>query len=185
MRKNVEEIDNRINEVMTTIEDRKKMVKKDRADTVKKIADIEQKLSDISNAGEYTKAMKELEEANNHLSFLDKGAAMPKGKPFTEEEYKDLRDRLINEITDIEKERAPELLAAVKRAVGLMTAYVREAEGVNNAIGHLDFVQNGRSWSTNRLTISRVYTEDKKLMDAFCYNYFMNAKVFGEYCEKE
>ena len=185
MRKNVEEINNRINEVMTTTENRKKMVKKDRADTVKKIADIEQKLPSISNEDDYSKLMKELEEANNHLSFLDKGATMPKGKPFTEEEYKDLRDRLINEIADIEKERAPELLAAVKRAVGLMTAYVREAEGVNNAIGHLDFVQNGRNWSTNRLTISRVYTEDKKLMDAFCYNYFMNVKVFANYCEKE
>ncbi len=185
MRKNVEEIDNRINEVMTIAENKKKMAKKDRADTVKKIADIEQKLPTISNADDYSKLMKELEEANNHLSFLDKGAAMPKGRPFTEEEYNALRTVLINEIADIEKERAPELLEAVKHAVGLMTAYVREAEGVNNAIGHLDYVQNGRTWSTNRLTISRVYTEDKKLMEAFCYNYFMNAQVFANYCEKE
>ena len=185
MRKNVEEINNRINEVMTITENRKKMIKKDRADTVKKIADIKQKLPDISNEDDYSKLMKELEEANNHLSFLDKGAAMPKGRPFTEEEYNELRKGLINEIAEIENERAEELREAVKRAVGLMTAYFREAREVCKILGYLEYLQIGRSLSTNRYTISNVYTEDKKLMEAFCHNYFMNIEVFGNYCEKE
>lgn len=187
MRKKVEEIENKVIQAEAKVKARNSNIKKDTADTKKKLADLNAKLSDITDPSEYANTVKEIEELDIHLDYLVNKAPKVPNKAFTDEEFNSICKGLESELTDLKNERAPELLAAVKKAAAIMTDYVKEAETITNVMDHAIYIHKGRAGSFNnhsqQTDITKVYTDDKKLMEAFCWNYFMNADVFSKYKE--
>lgn len=187
MNKKVEEIENRVNQADAKVKARNSILKKNTSDTRKKLADLNAKLPDITDPAEYEKTVKEIEEADIHLDYLVNNAPKVPNRAFTDEEYNFIMSNLDAELAKLKDERAPELLAAVKKAAVLMTRYVKDAETITNVMDHASYLHKGRVGSLNSHSkdtdISKVYADDKKLMEAFCWNYFMNVDVFSKYKE--
>ena len=185
MRKKVEEIENKVIEAQAKVKARESMLKKDVVNTEKKYRELKAKIPDIQDPDEYAKAIKDLEEAETHYAYLTANAPKVPNKAFTDEEYKAIMSCLESELTDLKNEHAPELLAAVKKAAVLMTEYVKEADMITNVMDHATYLHYGEkgvviSNHSQKTDISKVYTDDKKIMEAFCWNYFMNADVFSK-----
>ena len=185
MRKKVEEIENKVIQAEAKVKARNSNIKKDTADTKKKLADLNAKLPDITDPSEYANTVKEIEELNIHLDYLVNKAPKIPNKAFTDEEFNSICKGLESELTDLKNERAPELLAAVKKAAALMTEYIKEADMITNVMDHAIYLHYGEKGAairnhSQKTDISKVYTDDKKLMEAFCWNYFMNADVFSK-----
>ena len=184
MRKKVEEIENKVIEAQAKVKARESMLKKDVANTEKKFRELKAKIPNIQDPEEYLKAVKELEETETHYAYLTANAPKVPNKAFTDEEYKAIMSGLESELTDLKNEHAPELLAAVKKAAVLMTEYVKEADMITTVMDHATYLHYGERAAirnhSQKTDISKVYTDDKKLMEAFCWNYFMNADVFSK-----
>lgn len=185
MRKKVEEIENKVIEAQAKVKARESMLKKDLVNTEKKFRELKAKIPNIQDPEEYSKAVKDLEETETHYAYLTANAPKVPNKAFTDEEYTAIMSDLESELTDLKNERAPELLAAVKKAAVLMTEYVKEADMITNVMDHAIYLHYGERVAAIRnhslkTDISKVYTDDKKLMEAFCWNYFMNADVFSK-----
>ena len=148
MKKNIEEILNRLNNAEASRNEKQSRLRTEFASAKQKAIDIDEALKTAEDPDEYKKLLREKNENESFLEFLT--ARKPNGfKPaISKNEYRDIIDTCNSEIKTLQEEYAPRVQKEIEKLTSLLDEYSKEAEELESIKSKASLLFNNSNSAT-------------------------------------